>query len=64
MAKESHSSSWELRIIHRLPLTHSLPLNVPCVPMNPARKPMDHNIIAKGHANDDEVSPGCLYRIP
>ena len=30
--------------------------------MNPARKPMRHNIIAKGHANDDEVSP-CARRL-
>ena len=35
----------------------SLALNVPVVPMNPARNPMRHTIIAKGHANDDEVGP-------
>lgn len=33
----------------------NLPLNVPKVPMNPARKPLVHNIIQKGHANDDEI---------
>lgn len=25
-------------------------------PMNPARKACDHTIIAKGHANDDEIN--------
>lgn len=33
----------------------SLPLNVPSVPMNPARIPLEHRIIQKGHANDDEI---------
>ncbi|KAJ5820370.1 hypothetical protein N7474_005961 [Penicillium riverlandense] len=33
----------------------NLPLNVPLKPMNPMRKKCLHSIIAKGHANDDEV---------
>ena len=33
----------------------NLPLDVPKVPMNPARKALAHKIIQKGHANDDEV---------
>jgi kynurenine formamidase len=33
----------------------NLPLDVPKVPMNPLRKPLAHNIIQKGHANDDEI---------
>lgn len=33
----------------------SLPLDVPLKPMNPRRKPCEHTLIAKGHANDDEV---------
>lgn len=36
--------------------TRSLPLHVPLKPMNPRRKPCAHTLIAKGHANDDEVS--------
>ncbi|KAL2802935.1 putative cyclase-domain-containing protein [Aspergillus granulosus] len=33
----------------------NLPLNVPLKPMNPRRKPCVHTLIAKGHANDDEL---------
>ncbi|CAG8264502.1 unnamed protein product [Penicillium salamii] len=33
----------------------NLPLNVPLRPMNPRRKKCSHTIVAKGHANDDEV---------
>ncbi|KAJ6023636.1 uncharacterized protein N7446_014001 [Penicillium canescens] len=33
----------------------NLPLNVPRKPMNPRRKPCAHTLIAKGHANDDEL---------
>ncbi|KAB8205144.1 putative cyclase-domain-containing protein [Aspergillus parasiticus] len=33
----------------------NLPLDVPLKPMNPRRKPCAHNLIAKGHANDDEL---------
>ncbi|KAI5456069.1 hypothetical protein BGZ63DRAFT_409452 [Mariannaea sp. PMI_226] len=33
----------------------SLPLDAFIQPMNPVRKPCSHNIIAKGHANDDEL---------
>ncbi|KPI37684.1 uncharacterized protein AB675_125 [Cyphellophora attinorum] len=33
----------------------NLPINVPRRPMNPRRKPCEHRIIAKGHANDDEL---------
>ncbi|KAF4819400.1 hypothetical protein CGCTS75_v011586 [Colletotrichum tropicale] len=33
----------------------NLPLNAFIQPMNPVRKPCSHNIIAKGHANDDEL---------
>lgn len=33
----------------------SLPLDVPLKPMNPRRKKCSHTVIAKGHANDDEV---------
>ncbi|CAG8325293.1 unnamed protein product [Penicillium salamii] len=33
----------------------NLPLNVPLRPMNPRRKKCSHTIVAKGHANDDEI---------
>lgn len=33
----------------------ALPLTVPRTPMNPARQPPKHNLICKGHANDDTV---------
>ncbi|KAJ5100570.1 hypothetical protein N7456_006622 [Penicillium angulare] len=33
----------------------NLPLDVPLNPMNPRRKKCSHTIIAKGHANDDEI---------
>lgn len=33
----------------------SLPIEAPLLPMNPARKPCNHNILNKGYANDDEV---------
>ncbi|KAL3480558.1 putative cyclase [Aspergillus californicus] len=33
----------------------NLPLHVPLKPMNPRRKPCAHTLIAKGHANDDEL---------
>ncbi|KAH7166592.1 putative cyclase-domain-containing protein [Dactylonectria macrodidyma] len=33
----------------------NLPLNAFGQPMNPVRKPCTHRIIAKGHANDDEL---------
>ncbi|KAI9928604.1 hypothetical protein MW887_001819 [Aspergillus wentii] len=33
----------------------NLPLDVPLKPMNPRRKPCAHTLIAKGHANDDEL---------
>jgi len=33
----------------------NLPIESPQWPMNPLRKPCKHSIIAKGHANDDEV---------
>lgn len=39
-------------LICRIP---SLPINAFIQPMNPVRKPASHTIIAKGHANDDEV---------
>ena len=39
-----------------MPLTsYSLPLDLPLLPMNPARKACSHHIINKGYANDDEV---------
>ncbi|KAJ5263390.1 hypothetical protein N7478_010995 [Penicillium angulare] len=33
----------------------NLPIDVPLKPMNPRRKKCSHTIIAKGHANDDEI---------
>ncbi|UPL01938.1 hypothetical protein LCI18_012872 [Fusarium solani-melongenae] len=33
----------------------SLPIDAFLQPMNPVRKPCSHRIIAKGHANDDEL---------
>ncbi|KAJ5184014.1 hypothetical protein N7492_001630 [Penicillium capsulatum] len=33
----------------------NLPLDVPLKPMNPRRKKCSHVLIAKGHANDDEI---------
>ncbi|CAI7670414.1 unnamed protein product [Penicillium bialowiezense] len=33
----------------------NLPLDVPLKPMNPRRKKCSHTIVAKGHANDDEI---------
>lgn len=33
----------------------ALPLTVPRTPMNPARRPPKHDLICKGHANDDTV---------
>ncbi|KAJ5408833.1 hypothetical protein N7509_002716, partial [Penicillium cosmopolitanum] len=41
----------------------ALPLDVPLKPMNPRRKPCSHTLIAKGHANDDEVSNYSLALI-
>lgn len=43
-------------IVHGISVSLNLPINVPRRPMNPRRKPCEHRIIAKGHANDDEVS--------
>lgn len=42
---------------------HSLPLDGFVKPMNPVRKPCEHRIIAKGHANDDEVSLSHLSNL-
>ncbi|KAI1495177.1 hypothetical protein F5X96DRAFT_676005 [Biscogniauxia mediterranea] len=36
-------------------VTLNLPLHWPLVPLNPRRKPLVHNIIEKGYANDDEI---------
>lgn len=36
-------------------ITDSLPLNVPIVPMNPARRPCSHRFVIKPNANDDEL---------
>lgn len=37
-------------------LGYSLALDAFAQPMNPVRKPCEHYMIAKGHANDDEVN--------
>ncbi|CAK7216601.1 hypothetical protein SCUCBS95973_002862 [Sporothrix curviconia] len=34
----------------------NLPLTLPLLPMNPARKPCEHRFLAKGYANDDEIT--------
>lgn len=39
----------------------SLPLDCPLLPMNPRRSPCEHQILAKGYANDDKVSIGSLF---
>ncbi|KAJ5096395.1 hypothetical protein NUU61_005751 [Penicillium alfredii] len=41
--------------IHGKVVNLNLPLHVPLKPMNPRRKPCAHTLIAKGHANDDEL---------
>ncbi|KAH7120506.1 hypothetical protein EDB81DRAFT_766566 [Dactylonectria macrodidyma] len=33
----------------------NLPIEAPLLPMNPARKRCNHNILSKGYANDDEL---------
>ncbi|KAH7038364.1 uncharacterized protein B0I36DRAFT_316058 [Microdochium trichocladiopsis] len=47
-------ASQEIRTGQRITL--NLPLDAFVRPMNPVRKPCDHRIIAKGHANDDELN--------
>ncbi|PVH91764.1 hypothetical protein DM02DRAFT_663635 [Periconia macrospinosa] len=44
----------EVETGERIPL--NLPLDAFVQPMNPVRKPCEHYMIAKGHANDDEVT--------
>lgn len=39
---------------------YSLPLDGLLKPMNPVRRPCEHQILAKGHANDDEVPNLCI----
>ncbi|KAF9879302.1 hypothetical protein CkaCkLH20_03535 [Colletotrichum karsti] len=42
-------------VIHGETIPLNLPLNAFIQPMNPVRKPCSHKLIAKGHANDDEL---------
>ncbi|KAF6812481.1 hypothetical protein CMUS01_13052 [Colletotrichum musicola] len=46
-------ASSEIQTGETIPL--NLPLDAFVQPMNPVRKPCSHQIIAKGHANDDEL---------
>ena len=46
-------ASQEIQLGLTVPL--NLPLDCPRKPMNPARAPLVHRIIEKGHANDDEI---------